>query len=201
MLRRTDNPSCHLGGIRRWSCLPDPPLPFTLSSIPCSTSSHYTSPRTSSTTRDVSPFFITPSISSHWPGPAIEVPSASESPLYAADNDGVVACACGEVFNGAAKDANANRKRHVQSHTIELTTGVNSHYAVDDGETVTCACGINFTGAAKNANANLKRHIQTYNNGKVFECPKSSQGYSYVAQRKDDVAAHYQRACRHGNSG
>ena len=34
---------------------------------------------------------------------------------YAVDSDGIVACACGKIFTGNPKNANANRKRHIHT--------------------------------------------------------------------------------------
>ena len=212
MIQHTDISSYHLDEIQRWPSLPDPhlprPQPSTVRSLKFY---HATPPRISRSpprifapfpttpsifTTTSNPFLATPSTSCHALRPSTELHSPSESSHYAVDNDGMAACACGRVFDGRAKTANANLKRHIR----EMTPGVNAHYAVNDDETVTCACGKTFTGATKNANANLKRHIQTYNNGEVFACPNAGRGCSYVAQRKDNVTAHYHRACRHGGN-
>ena len=85
------------------------------------------------------------------------------------------------------------------SYSSGSTAKTSNHYAIDSGEVVACACGKTFTGAAKNANANRKRHIQTKADGSVYACPNRRQGCSYVANRKDNVAAHYQRACRYSS--
>ena len=88
---------------------------------------------------------------------------------------------------------------NLQGYTYipQLTTNTSSHYAVDSGGVVACACGKTFTGAAKNANANRKRHIQTKADGPVYACRNAEKGCGYVANRKDNVTAHYQRSCRY----
>ena len=90
--------------------------------------------------------------------------------------------------------------RVLSSHqeSSRTTDASPNHYEVDNDGICACRCGKTFKGAPKNANANRKRHIETKSQGAVhFQCPYRDHGCRYIANRKDNVVAHYQRSCRY----